>query len=182
MIRNQLRTTSAAVIGVPSLNARSGPEVEDDGRPAVAEVPRGGERGTGLELGVDRGEALEQLGRDRGAADVALGRRIEVVGGARSGSGRCRSAARAAGADRGAATRTHEPGHGNGQDGHEDDPPDRPDLDGLGAARRQGRGDQSGRSRPPRPRGYEAARPAPAARVDQALDGDGLAKAARCAT
>ena len=56
-------------------------QVEHDPAAAVEQVPRSGERRPDLELRVERGEALEQLGRDRGAADVALGGRIEAVGG-----------------------------------------------------------------------------------------------------
>ena len=55
------------------------PEVEDDGASAVAEVPRRGERWPSLEPGVDRRQALEQLRGDRGAGDIALGRRVERV-------------------------------------------------------------------------------------------------------
>ena len=54
--------------------------VEDHGGPVVLEIPGRGQGRSGLELGIDRRQALEELSRDGGAVDVALGRRIEGVG------------------------------------------------------------------------------------------------------
>ncbi len=147
----------------------AGTEMEDDRRATVAEVPARRERGPGLELGVDRGQALEQLGGDRGTADVALRRRVEVAG------------------------RPDQDPDGvvvGGQDGRRAERPgNRPadrrrqcdeecrQRDSM-AADEAGRcrlARSSGRARPPRPRGNEAARPG-AARPDQTLDRDGLAQ------
>jgi hypothetical protein len=57
-----------------------GAEVEDDPPAAIEDVPRFSERGPDVELGIERGEALEQLRGDRGAADVALEGGVERRG------------------------------------------------------------------------------------------------------
>ena len=54
-----------------------GPQGEDDRAAAVAKLPALGEGGAGRPRRVDRGEALEQLGDEGGAAGVAGRRRIE---------------------------------------------------------------------------------------------------------
>ena len=45
--------------------------------PVVAETPRFGEGRADLEVGIEARERLEELGRDRGTARIALGGRIE---------------------------------------------------------------------------------------------------------
>ena len=77
MTRSQLRRTSSAVSGAPSENWRPSPQREDHRAAAVAQLPALGEGRAGRPRRVDRGEALEQLGDDGGAAGVAGGRRIE---------------------------------------------------------------------------------------------------------
>ena len=51
--------------------------MERDLPAVVAEAPRFGEGGTDLEVGIEAGQRLEELGRDGGTARVALGGRVE---------------------------------------------------------------------------------------------------------
>ena len=80
MIRSQLRCTSEARNGLPSENSRFGTHVERDLAAAVGEGPRRGQCRLEVQVGVVRRQRLEELGHDRGAAGVALDRRVERIG------------------------------------------------------------------------------------------------------
>ncbi len=68
-----VRGTQRAPVGEGQVRSH----VERHLLPAIPELPRFGQRGTDLEIGVEAGQRLEQLGGDGGAARVALGRGVE---------------------------------------------------------------------------------------------------------
>ena len=51
--------------------------MEGDLPSVLGEPPRFGKGGPDLEIGVERGNRLEELGRDRGTARITLGGRVE---------------------------------------------------------------------------------------------------------
>ncbi len=65
------------------------PEGEDDPSPVLLDPPRLRERGPQLEVGIERGQRLVELGDDGRGPAIALGGRIERGGLDPPGSGRC---------------------------------------------------------------------------------------------